>query len=384
MIFPLKISGNGEASVIGHGKLALLPVLGPGEYSTVSWSYSPTSPGTLVFTTTAYGKDSLNGLMIKSLPAPSNPVSVRKAANLDVSISQLPANIRQGAPLLIRMFVTNAGESDALVTSLVLASSKPGALGVVSGPEPAMPQMIRAGQTREFLWRAKAALSGGIKLSGRAAGYDESSGLFTNSGQQPAVAVGFASAPGSVNLSASTDSVIVKSTVGLVAEVKDKDGTPVPGVAVSFRVISGKGKVKPDIAVTDELGRAQADLVTGASVGINAVEARVGAVLSAVSIEGVAPGGVGQGLSRNIFDPSKEPLEIKLNLENAGKINVTIRTLAGENVKQLIDRNVPAGVSVLTWDGRDAQGRIVSDGLYYILIQSENGTSSRRVSVLTR
>ena len=383
-VFPLSVQGNAQALAVGRVQAANLPSLSPGEFATVSWSYSPTSPGTLVFSTTSSGSDSLSGAALGAPSTPSNPVWVRKAANLDVSISPLPANIRQGASLLIRMFVTNAGESDAQVTSLRVASSKPGSLGVVSGPEPVMPQMIRAGQTREFLWRARAEFPGEIRLSGQAGGYDESSGLPANSGPQPAVAVGVAAAPGSVNLSASTDSVIVRSKVGLAAEVRDISGTPVPGVAVSFRVISGRGKVRPDIAVTDEMGKAQAELVSGSNAGINTVEARVGAVLSAVSIEGVAPGGTGQGLSRNIFDPGKEPLEIKVNLEKKGRINVTVRTLVGDTVVVLADREAPAGTSVLTWDGRDAAGKNSPNGLYYILIQTAQGTSSRRVSVLSR
>jgi hypothetical protein len=384
LVYPLEGRGDAKATPIRRVQPAVLPPLGPGEFTTVSWSYSPTAAGTLVFSTTSSGIDSVNGSAIGTPAALSNPVAVRKAANLDVSISPLPANIRQGAPLLIRMFVTNVGESDAQVTSLRVAPSRPGVLAMVTGPEPLMPQQIKAGQTREFLWRAQAALPGEIRLSGQAAGYDESSGLSTNSGQQPAIAVGVASAPGSITLSASADSVIVKSKVGLVAEVRDKSGIPVPGVAVSFSVISGKGRVRPDIAVTDELGKAQAELVSGTQAGINTVEARVGSVLSAVSIESVAPGGAGQGLSRNFFDPGREPLEVKVNIEKKGRINITVRTLGGETVAVLADREAPAGTSVFTWNGRDNVGKNAPNGLYYILIQTDQGTTSRRVSVLAR
>ena len=383
-VFPLDTQGTGNVKVIGQSQVARLPALAPGEFATVSWSYSPTSPGTIMFSATALGVDALSGRTVSTIQNASNQVWVRKAANLDVSISQLPANIRQGAPILIRMFVTNAGESDAQVTNLRVFPSHMGALGIISGPEPATPQLIRAGETREFLWRAKAELAGEIKLSGQADGFDESSGLLTTSGQQTAVAMGVAAAPGLVNLSASEESVIVKSKVGLLAEVRDKAGTPVPGVAVAFRVISGKGKVRPDIAVTDENGKAQAELVSGPSAGINTVEARVGAVLSAVSVEGVAPGGTGQGLSRNLFDPTKEPLEIRINVEKKGRLNVTVRTLGGETVTVLADRDSPAGLSVLTWDGKDSTGKPAPNGLYYILIQTGQGTSSRRVSVLAR
>lgn len=383
-IFPLTVQGNARTQEIGRVQVGAIPSLGPGEFATVSWSFSPTSPGTLVFSTTSSGYDSASEARLQARLSGSNPVKVRKSANLDVSISPLPANIRQGAPILIRMFVANAGESDAQVTSLHVASSRKGALGPLAGPEPGMPQQIRAGETREFLWRAIAALPGEIKLTGRAAGYDESSGLLTTSELQSAGAVGVAEAPGSINLSASVDSVLVKSKVDLVADVRDRAGTPVPGVAVSFRIISGKGRVMPDIAVTDEMGRAQAWVVLGESAGINAVEARVGAVLSAVSIEGFAPGGTGQGLSRSFFDPEKEPLEIKASMGKQGKLLVTVRTLTGETVKVLADREAPTGLSTVFWDGKDGSGKISPNGLYYILIQTPHGTSSRRVSVLAR
>jgi len=383
-VLPPRAEGSSTVTLAGEARASRVQSLAPGEFVTMNWNYAVMSAGELEFRAEAGGSDAVSGAALESVRTLSNGVHVRNPAKLSVNISPLPANIRQGSPVQVRMLVSNAGGSDAIVSELAVRSTPDSSLTGLAGPEPALPYPIKAGETREFQWRATAAGTGEIKLTGVAYGHDEMSGKSAVSAPHTSGMVGVASSPVSLNMSSSAESVIVRSRVELSARVKDSAGIPVPGVAVSFRAISGGGSVQPGLVVTDEFGRAETVLTTGSGAGINAVEGRVGALLGAVTVEGVAPGGEGQYLSRSFFDPSREPLEIRAPMETAGRIVVTVRNAAGEPVVVVADRRISGGQAVFRWDGRNSAGAPVPNGVYFIFIQSDRGTVSRRVSVLAR
>ena len=60
-----------------------------------------------------------------------------------------------------------------------------------------------------------------------------------------------------------------------VVEVRDQTDKPLPGVAVTFTVTAGGGKVQPEIATTDENGRAESTLTLGSTPGTNTVRVSV-------------------------------------------------------------------------------------------------------------
>ena len=60
-----------------------------------------------------------------------------------------------------------------------------------------------------------------------------------------------------------------------VVEVRDQTDTPLAGVEVTFTVTTGSGTVQPEIATTDEIGRAESTLTLGPNPGTNTVEATV-------------------------------------------------------------------------------------------------------------
>lgn len=383
-VLPPSGEGTATVAVLGESRVNRVQSLAPGEFATMTWSYVAANPGVAGFRAEVSGVDALNGGKVSAVSSLSNEVHVRSPARLGVEMSPLPANIRQGSPVSVRMLVTNAGENDAIVTELTVMPSPERSLAEVSGPEPVLPATLKAGDSREFSWNARAMAAGEIKMTGVAHGYDETSGKPAVSAPHTTEKIGVAGAPATLELVASTDSVIVSSKVAVTARVRDSAGIPVPGVAVSFRDMSGGGSVRPGLVVTDEFGRARATLSAGGKSGINTVEGRVGALLGAVSVEGVAPGGTGQYLSRSFFDPTREPLEIKVPMERAGRISISVRNTAGDPVAQVVDRKVSAGQGVYRWDGRNSAGAPVPNGVYFIFIQAGESTVSRRVSVLAR
>lgn len=56
--------------------------------------------------------------------------------------------------------------------------------------------------------------------------------------------------------------------------------------------------------------------------------------------------------------------------------------LTGRRVANLLDRTLPAGVVTTRWDGRDAQGQIVANGVYYLRLVTGDGTHSARTVVM--
>jgi flagellar hook assembly protein FlgD len=52
-------------------------------------------------------------------------------------------------------------------------------------------------------------------------------------------------------------------------------------------------------------------------------------------------------------------------------------------VATLVDEILPAGVHERAWDGRDARGRLLRSGVYYVRVETGAGAVSQTV-VLTR
>lgn len=65
------------------------------------------------------------------------------------------------------------------------------------------------------------------------------------------------------------------------------------------------------------------------------------------------------------------------------QVAVDVLDAAGRRVRTLGDRVVPAGSSILAWDGRDGAGRPVAPGTYLVRIVDEQSTTARKV-VVTR
>ena len=53
--------------------------------------------------------------------------------------------------------------------------------------------------------------------------------------------------------------------------------------------------------------------------------------------------------------------------------------IAGRRVRQLADRTFPAGPSEVQWDGRDAEGRRLSPGVYFVRLEAEAGARTRKI-----
>jgi len=72
----------------------------------------------------------------------------------------------------------------------------------------------------------------------------------------------------------------------------------------------------------------------------------------------------------NPFNPSTNiPFEIGGN--SSQRTIIVVYNVIGERIKRLYDGNLPPGLHQVSWDGRDAIGRPVSSGIYFVELRTE-------------
>ena len=87
-------------------------------------------------------------------------------------------------------------------------------------------------------------------------------------------------------------------------------------------------------------------------------------------------------LHQNYPNPFNPTTTISFTLDEPAQTFVTIYNLLGQRVTTLIDVNLPAGEKAIVWNGTDENGREVSSGVYFYLIQSGKHTESKKMTLL--
>ncbi len=82
-------------------------------------------------------------------------------------------------------------------------------------------------------------------------------------------------------------------------------------------------------------------------------------------------------------NPFNRVAQIRYDIRESAKVNVSVYNTLGENVKTLIDRTQRARSYTISWDGRLASGEQASSGVYFIRLHS-NGHDQTRKIVLVR
>jgi len=85
------------------------------------------------------------------------------------------------------------------------------------------------------------------------------------------------------------------------------------------------------------------------------------------------------GIHPNPFNPSTT---IHFALAAAGPVRLSIHSLDGRRVADLVRAELPAGVHQAIWHGRDAAGRTVASGTYLCRLQTRGGADSRRLTIV--
>jgi Secretion system C-terminal sorting domain/Right handed beta helix region len=81
----------------------------------------------------------------------------------------------------------------------------------------------------------------------------------------------------------------------------------------------------------------------------------------------------------NPFNPSTT---IRFNLTEAQHTKVAVYDVSGRLVKMLMDEFKSSGENEIMWNGRDATGRSVSSGSYFVRLQGDSIATVRKVTLL--
>ena len=93
--------------------------------------------------------------------------------------------------------------------------------------------------------------------------------------------------------------------------------------------------------------------------------------------------GVGDALAafglRRIGPTGGADVDLALSLPRSGEVNVTVYNARGQAVRTLLREDRTAGDHVLSWDGRDAAGRVAASGVYFVRARADGRSAVSRV-----
>jgi flagellar hook capping protein FlgD len=95
-------------------------------------------------------------------------------------------------------------------------------------------------------------------------------------------------------------------------------------------------------------------------------------------------GGSGVNVLSSSPNPFRTDVLLELALESGKDARVDVLDVAGRKVTQLWSGAWPAGQRTLHWDGSDALGRRVADGVYFVRVSAGGKVVSKRVVCLAR
>jgi hypothetical protein len=81
-------------------------------------------------------------------------------------------------------------------------------------------------------------------------------------------------------------------------------------------------------------------------------------------------------------NPARTESRIGVRLASSGAARLEVFDLAGRRVRTLLEGRAAEGASEHVWDLRDANGRPVSSGVYFVRLSTADASSGERVVVL--
>jgi hypothetical protein len=89
----------------------------------------------------------------------------------------------------------------------------------------------------------------------------------------------------------------------------------------------------------------------------------------------------GRQALKNRPNPANPGTTISFHLAEAGPARVRIYDSVGREVATVADGSRSAGSHSVAWDGRDAEGRLVAAGIYFYRLETDRGSTQRKVAV---
>ncbi len=106
---------------------------------------------------------------------------------------------------------------------------------------------------------------------------------------------------------------------------------------------------------------------------------RVSVALSGVAVEGLP---IEYALEQNYPNPFNPSTKIAFALPKAGKVEVSVFNVLGQEVNTLISEEMGAGNHTVEWDGRNNTGGSVSSGIYFYRIVAGDFSQTKKMLML--
>jgi plastocyanin len=164
------------------------------------------------------------------------------------------------------------------------------------------------------------------------------------------------------------------------------------GSGIGHSVVNGTGSLDPNMGTLFNLplgNSSQNFTFTFTTAGIVPFFC---ALHESFNMKGVVivsePAGVGPGAAvRAGFlappwpNPSRAGVNVRFALARAGRAKLEVLDAQGRQVALVLDRDLPAGETPASWDGRSAHGQNVAPGVYFLRLSAPDLTDTRRVSI---
>jgi hypothetical protein len=93
--------------------------------------------------------------------------------------------------------------------------------------------------------------------------------------------------------------------------------------------------------------------------------------------------GAGVRLSSLRLEPFPNPFDLRASLSFhlpvRGSARLTVHDIEGRRITKLVDGVQEPGDHSVTWEGRDASGRPVAAGIYFVRLESAGETLTRKI-----
>jgi len=298
-----------------------------------------------------------------------------------------------GSVIAATLTVANPGGRSATAYGLTVAeaTSAPGELSARGTTLPVLPVVLGPGANATFGWSYTVLGCGTLSVSAAVSGTGEGAGgsvlmLGPVSGGSNLLALH--AGPARVVGSATPPSALVASQTQIEFDVQDACGQPVPAQDLVLSVFPSDALLGATRGTTAADGSLRTSLRLSAARGANLVRADVTSapgVFGTLTVTGTVPAaGIGY-LSQNFFDPGRgEALTVRAYAPGAVELSIRVYNVAGERVRLVGLAQVVPGMTEWRWDGRNDQGDLVGNGVYFIQVIIGSDAQIRKVVVLKK
>ena len=87
-------------------------------------------------------------------------------------------------------------------------------------------------------------------------------------------------------------------------------------------------------------------------------------------------------LSNNLPNPFNSETVISFGLSQPSPVKIDVFNILGQNVKTLINAQLPAGYHKISWDGKNAKGNKAATGIYFYRIKAGDFSDIKKMSLI--